>query len=187
MKLTRRASWACTVVCLPSCTNAQNAVLYKLFMWAIRSPVLWEQCREQVLTVSLPPREIVSDELLRRIQDNPPVKGWGILQAHSWEMFRPVEHIGRRELGYDRRQYFGVPPVTNTARFLEQEAGGVDALSATGAPIFRLKSTRLNSSDSPKAKVMSANVSMTELAASSMSCKARASFGFANSWSCENL
>ena len=127
MRLTRRASWACVVVRLSSRTNAQNAVLYRLFMWAIRvrSPTPQGQHKKRVLTVGLPPREVISDHLLCRIQDNPSVERRRVLQAHSWEMFCPVEHIRRRKLGHDGRQYFRLSSVAKAGRFFEQEAGRI--------------------------------------------------------------
>ena len=140
-----------------------------------------------VLTVGLPPREIVSDSLLRRIQDDPTIKRRRVLQAHSWEMLCPVEHIGSRELGYDRRQYFRMSSVINVGGSFEQKADRGDALQLRMFQWFGMESTRLNSSDSPKARVMSGKDSMTEPAASSMSCSARTSFGLANSCSSENL
>ena len=62
----------------------------------------WKRLEGEGLTVSLPPREVVSDGLLCRIQDDSTIKRRRVLQAHSWEMLRPVEHVGRRELGDDR-------------------------------------------------------------------------------------
>lgn len=158
-------------------------------MWAIRvrPPNFPGKRGEKVLTVCLSPREVVSNHLLRRIQDNPPIKRRWVLQGHSREMFRPIEHVGRRKMGYDHRQYFRVSPVVCAGRFFEQEADCINDSSATGVSSLSLKSTRLNSSDSPKARVISVNVSITEVAASSISINARASFGLENSWSSENL
>ena len=153
-----------------------------------RAPVPLETTKGgRVLTVGLPPREIVSDGLLRRIQNDPTIKRRRVLQAHFREMLRPVEHVGRCKLGYDRCQYFRMSSVINAGRSFEQKADRGKALQLRMFQLFRSESTRLNSSDSPKARVMSGKESMTELAASSMSCSARTSFGLANSWSSENL
>ena len=146
-----------------------------------------EENEKQVLTVSLPPREVVSDQLLCRIQDGSSIKRRRVFQAHSWEMFCPVKHIGRRKLGHNSRQYFCVSPVVNAGRFSKQKADPTNGLQLRALHSSGLKYTRLNSSDWPKARVMSANVSMTDFAASSMSCRARKSLGFVNSCSSENL
>lgn len=74
-----------------------------------------------VLTINLPPREVVSDDLLCGVQDDPTVERRRVHQAHSREIFRPVEHIGRCKLGYNRCQYLRMSPVVNTGRFFKQE------------------------------------------------------------------
>lgn len=43
-------------------------------------------------------------------------------------MSRPIEHIGRRKLGYGSRHYFCVSPVVDASRFFEQEADRIDAV-----------------------------------------------------------
>jgi len=88
----------------------------------------WHQLEGAVLTVGLSPREVVSDGLFCRIQDDSPIKRRRILQVHSREMFRPVEYVGRRKLGYDRRQYLRMSSVVNTGRFFKQKTNHVNAL-----------------------------------------------------------
>ena len=94
----------------------------------VLSPTPWHQLEGEVLTVGLSPREVVSDHLFCRIQDDSPIKRRRILQAHSRKMLCPVEHVGRRELRHNRRQYFRMPPVVNAGGFFKQEADRVNAL-----------------------------------------------------------
>lgn len=94
--------------------------------YALQSPLKTTQ--EDSLTVGLSPREVVFDDLLCRIQDDSTIKRRRVLQAYSWEVLRPVEHIGRRELGYDRCQYFRMSPVVNAGGFFEQETDRVDPI-----------------------------------------------------------
>ena len=107
-------------------TQYCTGCLYGLSGYALQ--LLREQDKERVLTVDLPPREVVLDRLLGRIQDDSSVKRWRILQADPWEMFCPVEHVRGCKLGYNGRQYFCLSSVVNAGRFFEQEAGRVKAL-----------------------------------------------------------
>lgn len=56
--------------------------------------------REYILTIGLPPAEIVSKVAVARIQDNTAIKTWGIQQQLVPKKFFPVKHIWGRELGH---------------------------------------------------------------------------------------
>lgn len=117
LTLKRSSAWA---VVSPFCTNAQNTVLYKLLMWPETQKhrlayifnslkkhrqvkVKYEICTSEepltVLTICLPPAEIVSEVAVARIQDHTPIKTWGVQEGLVPKKVLPIIHIRGGELG----------------------------------------------------------------------------------------
>lgn len=63
-------------------------------------------CSINLLTICLPPCQIVSEILVPRIQDNTPIKCWGVLHRLCVEISRPIEDIGGGEQTDHITHYF---------------------------------------------------------------------------------
>jgi hypothetical protein len=102
---TRSVAWAWAVVCPSRWTRAQNTVLYKLLMCALYRlvSVRCRRSRDQVQTVCLPPREVITDFTFARIEDYPPIEGGWVLKRVIGKIRRPMENVGRCEQGRQSR------------------------------------------------------------------------------------
>ena len=53
------------------------------------------------MTVSLSPRQVVSEVIGRRVEDHPTIKGWGVTESGGGKERWPIEHIAGGEIGRD--------------------------------------------------------------------------------------